>query len=807
MVGDTGDTGPTGDTGATGPTGLHANTFVALLGSPTITDSLIQLHGDTSDRVTSVLPSVFDLVVGGAVFSSTVPVYTGGVMDVTLGFNDTYVYFDGTSLFPAIEGVEGEAVSYSPGDTITVAVGGNVGTILLNGVVIATGSLGGRETEVITLNALGGAEGVTVDIADPVVYPTGGVGATGPTGPTGWTGPTGPVGEIGPQGERGDAGGQGDTGPTGETGPTGWTGETGPTGAASVETGPTGWTGPVGPASSLAASDYVCQGKLGGDVTVPENTNYWVIPFVSDFDPNSWVVDAGSGGSSGGVGGYTSRARVIPSVAGYYEVSVGARWEAGVTTSNQDNVQILKNGNTIMLSQNPIPTSTIPLSMCATKMVYLNGTTDYVNFTAYSADSGGQVLYADGGNSTWFSVHLIAYGAGFTGDTGVTGPSGDPGPPGEAGERGSQGEIGPTGATFTTLVVESATAQVLSPTSFVLSSGDAAVGTVESLDVLNEGTYTQFVAPSITVPGDVVSVGIVDSSLSNYYTILFTYGLGGAEFSTNASGSGETASGTYASTDVFSIYTDGTQAFLYKNAVLLTSATLNTSVQYRFLAGATTVTETGGYTFTNVRFYPTGRRGPTGETGATGETGPTGWTGWTGPTGPGAAGGGANITNPGQGFLLTATGTSTSEIVAQSNLVYTGTGLGVNTSAPAGSLDVSASVTNPAYIRTPLYTRIPVVNLSNLASDTSLNLSSNVTNTSGTYYNITVADFNALTLPATTTSNVDGGAFWVLRNNSAYTLTITVTNTLTLASPLIIPSKNTSTLVVSPASNNTIVLF
>jgi hypothetical protein len=73
---------------------------------------------------------VFDLVVGGAVFSSTVPVYTGGVMDVTLGFNDTYVYFDGTSLFPAIEGVEGEAVSYSPGDTITVAVGGNVGTIL-----------------------------------------------------------------------------------------------------------------------------------------------------------------------------------------------------------------------------------------------------------------------------------------------------------------------------------------------------------------------------------------------------------------------------------------------------------------------------------------------------------------------------------------------------------------------------------------------------------------------------------------------------------------------------------------------------
>lgn len=202
-----------------------------------------------------------------------------------------------------------------------------------------------------------------------------------------------------------------------------------------------------------------------------------------------------------------------------------------------------------------------------------------------------------------------------------------------------------------------------------------------------------------------------------------------------------------------------------------------------------------------------------GFTGAAGATGPTG-AGATGPTGPAStvtgptgSGGGANITNPTQGAVLTATGTSISTIIAQTNLVYTGTGLGVNTSAPAGSLDVSASVTNPAYIRTPLYTRIPIVNLSNTASDTSLNLSANVTNTSGTYYNITVPDFNALTLPATTTSNVDGGAFWVLRNNTAYTLTITVTNTLTITSPLVIPSRNTSTLVVSPASNNTIVLF
>jgi len=383
-MGDTGDTGPTGPTGDTGPTGLHANSFVAVIGSPTITDSVIELDGDESERVSSAFPSVFDLVVGGAVFRCTVPTYTGGVMEVDLGFYHTYVNVtDASTLTPVVNDVDGTPVSYSPGDTITVIVGGNVGTILLNESVIQTGFLGGMETEVTNLQGLGGP-GVIATISGASVYPTGGPGAIG--------------------------------------------------------------------------------------------------------------------------------------------------------------------------------------------------------------------------------------------STGETGPTGDPG------ERGPAGDAGPTGATFTTLAVDSGSAQVLSPTSFVLSAADAVVGTVESLDILNEGTYTQFVAPIITVPGDVVSVGIVDSSFSNYCTVIFTYGFGGAEFSTNASGSGETASGTYVSTDIFSIYTDGAQAFVYKNAVLLTTITLNTGVQYRFVGAATTVTETGGYTFTNVRFYPTGRMGSTGPTGLAGSAGRSSWT-------------------------------------------------------------------------------------------------------------------------------------------------------------------------------------
>lgn len=129
--------------------------------------------------------------------------------------------------------------------------------------------------------------------------------------------------------------------------------------------------------------------------------------------------------------------------------------------------------------------------------------------------------------------------------------------------------------------------------------------------------------------------------------------------------------------------------------------------------------------------------------------------------------------------------------------------IGSNHTAPAGILDISAARTNPAYIRTPLYQRIPVINLSNTTTDTSLTVTAD---TYGTYYNITVPGFNRLVLPSST-ATTDGGAFWVLRNNTAVTLSITLPNTLTLASPLVIPSRNNATLVVDANSANTIVLF
>jgi hypothetical protein len=210
----------------------------------------------------------------------------------------------------------------------------------------------------------------------------------------------------------------------------------------------------------------------------------------------------------------------------------------------------------------------------------------------------------------------------------------------------------------------------------VISAVDALVVTVESLDALNEGTYTQFVAPDLTINGDAFTAGIANSSFTEFCTFVFTYGSGGNEFATNASGTGGSASGTYTSTDVFSIYTDGAQAFFYKNGVLLgTPASLNTAVQYRFVAAATTATAPAGYTFTNVRFYPTGRIG---YTGATGSTGPTG------DTGPGFQ----TINTPDDYRILSATGASTSQAQAWPGLTFDGTTLTVSNANAAATVGI-----------------------------------------------------------------------------------------------------------------------
>jgi hypothetical protein len=110
----------------------------------------------------------------------------------------------------------------------------------------------------------------------------------------------------------------------------------------------------------------------------------------------------------------------------------------------------------------------------------------------------------------------------------------------------------------------------------------------------------------------------------------------------------------------------------------------------------------------------------------------------------------------------------------------------------AFSLDVSGQI----------FGRIPVA----VITTTSINLDASQNTHANCYFYITNSGFNAITLPTSTSTN-SGGQFYQIKNATSSYLSITLTNTLTLSSPVTISPSNAITFVVSPAAPNTMLLF
>ena len=107
-------------------------------------------------------------------------------------------------------------------------------------------------------------------------------------------------------------------------------------------------------------------------------------------DPNNWY------------SGITTR--TTPTVAGTYHVDMMLNWQAGSITNDQTNIQIRKNGTTFALSQVGIRTFAYTMNACG--IVTMNGTTDYIEFTAYTSNPTSQVVNgtADG---AWTKMEIF----------------------------------------------------------------------------------------------------------------------------------------------------------------------------------------------------------------------------------------------------------------------------------------------------------------------------------------------------------------------------------------------------------------
>lgn len=152
------------------------------------------------------------------------------------------------------------------------------------------------------------------------------------------------------------------------------------------------WTSPP-----VFASNYVTVGAITTNQTVPRITD--TSPsFTASVDPNSWW--------------NATTKRFTPTVAGYYVIGYYVLWNGVSGATGQTNIQIQKSGVQQAFFQATTDTNTsVPSPMGGEKVVYLNGTTDYINFTSYTdgvSPSTGQVLVGTaGGTSTYFTAALL----------------------------------------------------------------------------------------------------------------------------------------------------------------------------------------------------------------------------------------------------------------------------------------------------------------------------------------------------------------------------------------------------------------
>ena len=160
--------------------------------------------------------------------------------------------------------------------------------------------------------------------------------------------------------------------------------------STSTTTGSLVVNGGAGIAKSLNVGGYLSSkpayatAGLGADQTLTAGSDTLIL-FTDNADPNTWWT---------GVAGVGVSHIFKPNIAGLYFVSCQVNFKTG-SGSGQLNIQARKNGSTFSLSQdvlNTVEGRTLNLS----GVVELNGSTDYVDFSAYTNSSGTPLLTGEG---------------------------------------------------------------------------------------------------------------------------------------------------------------------------------------------------------------------------------------------------------------------------------------------------------------------------------------------------------------------------------------------------------------------------
>jgi hypothetical protein len=179
----------------------------------------------------------------------------------------------------------------------------------------------------------------------------------------------------------------------------------------------------------LVASNYVVRATKNGAQTILNNGTNQVITLSADFDPNGWF----------------SSNKIQPTIAGYYRINGQVWWDAASISNNQTNIQFRKNGSTgIGINQTQLLSGS-GYAQQLDIVHYLNGTTDYVEITAFTGNTTSQGVNS-AVTGTYFEAFLIVGNAATSGTSGSSGSSGTSGANGSSGASGSSGTSGANGS-------------------------------------------------------------------------------------------------------------------------------------------------------------------------------------------------------------------------------------------------------------------------------------------------------------------------------------------------------------------------
>jgi hypothetical protein len=144
---------------------------------------------------------------------------------------------------------------------------------------------------------------------------------------------------------------------------------------------------------AVITSSYICDGILSTNQIFATASDA-IIAFVDYLDPNGWL----------------TANQFKPTIPGYYSVSFGAWLQNAGISSNQVNIQMRKNGNSMIINQQPLNNGT-GIGLGGSRIIQMNGTTDYIDWTIFQgagSSPNGTLLQGTGnGSGTWFSALLL----------------------------------------------------------------------------------------------------------------------------------------------------------------------------------------------------------------------------------------------------------------------------------------------------------------------------------------------------------------------------------------------------------------